>query len=249
MREADRLLPRAAPQVRVDHPPLDRPGAHDRHLDDEIVESPRPEPRQHRHLRAALDLEDADRVGCAERVVDDRVLGGDARQAIDGASRPRARDRARCERLADGREHAEAEHVDLEEAERVEVVLVPRDHRAARHRRRLDRRDVHERLGAEHEAADVDRQVARKALDGVRHREHLAHAPVARLEPAGRDALGVDLVELVPPRHERAEPVDLLERQPEDLAHLAQRALAAVGDDLAHHRGAIAAVACRRWPG
>ncbi len=245
----DRLLPGTPPQVRMHHSALDRSGPHDRDLDDEVVEAPRTQPGQHRHLRAALDLEDAHGVGRAESVVHARVLRGDRRQAIDGAlpasqdaleDRP-ARDRE-VQRLADRREHAQAEDIDLEEAERVEVVLVPGDHGAPRHRRRLDGSDVHERLRAEHEAPDVDRQVARIALDRVGHREHLADAQVLRLEPARRDALVVDLVELVPPRDQRAEAVHLLERQAEGLPHFAERALAAVRDDLAHHRGVVAAV-------
>src|ERR1019366_4222162 len=150
---------------------------------------------------------------------------------------PRPRE---VERLTDRRQHAEAEHVDLEEAERVEIVLVPGDHGSIAHRRRLHRRDVLERLGAEHEASHVNRQVTRASLQRVRHREHLANTDVLRIEAAGPDAIGVDLVELVPPRDERAESIDLLEGETEGLAHFAQSALAAVGYDLAHHRGAIA---------
>jgi hypothetical protein len=58
----DRLLALAAAQIGVDHVALDRAGAHDRHLDDEIVEAGGFQPRQHVHLRPALDLEDAERV-------------------------------------------------------------------------------------------------------------------------------------------------------------------------------------------
>ena len=51
------------------HVALDRARPHDRHLDDEIVEFLRLQPRQHGHLRAALDLEDAERIrrGCSMR--------------------------------------------------------------------------------------------------------------------------------------------------------------------------------------
>ena len=58
----------------MDHVALDRAGADDRDLDDEIVEALRLQARQHRHLRAALDLEDADGVGAAEHAVDGRIL-------------------------------------------------------------------------------------------------------------------------------------------------------------------------------
>ena len=46
------------------------PGPDDRDFDDEIVERLRPQPRQHRHLRAAFDLEDADRVGTRDHLID-----------------------------------------------------------------------------------------------------------------------------------------------------------------------------------
>jgi len=55
----DRFLARAPAQIGVHHVALDRPGTHDRDLDDEIVEFLGLQSRQHRHLGAALDLEDA----------------------------------------------------------------------------------------------------------------------------------------------------------------------------------------------
>ena len=64
------FLSLAAAQIGMDHVALDRPGPDDRHLDDEVVEFARLQPRQHAHLGAALDLEDAERVGAADHVVD-----------------------------------------------------------------------------------------------------------------------------------------------------------------------------------
>jgi hypothetical protein len=64
-------------QVRMDHAALDRPGPHDRDLDDEVVVAARQEARQHAHLRAALDLEHADGVGAADHVVGGLVVVGD----------------------------------------------------------------------------------------------------------------------------------------------------------------------------
>ena len=57
-------------QVGMNHAALDGTGPHDRHFDDEIVVIARLEPGQHRHLRPALDLEHADRVGLAQHVID-----------------------------------------------------------------------------------------------------------------------------------------------------------------------------------
>jgi hypothetical protein len=66
------------------HVALDRAGAHDRDLDDEIVEGARPEAWQHRHLRPALDLEHPDRIGTRQHVVDGGFLrrnGGEGERA------------------------------------------------------------------------------------------------------------------------------------------------------------------------
>ena len=58
----DRLLVVAPPQVGMNHPAGDRAGAHDADLDHQVVVVAGLEPGQHRHLRPALDLEDADGV-------------------------------------------------------------------------------------------------------------------------------------------------------------------------------------------
>ena len=228
------------------HPALDRPGSHDGDLDHEIVKLLRLEAREHRHLRAALDLEHADRVRALHGLVHLRILAGDRGERLDGVER-RARgiDEARVgvdelERLPDRGEHAEAEHVDLEEAELLDVVFVPRDDGSILHARRLDRRDVAERRGREHEAAHVDREVTREALERACDADDLLDARVLRIEPGLGDAGRRDAAVHV--HDEAGEPVELIGREAEDLADLAERALAAIGDDLAHHRGAVAAV-------
>lgn len=50
-------------------------GRTDGNLDDEIVEFPWLQARQHAHLRPALDLEDADRIGPADHVIDRPFVG------------------------------------------------------------------------------------------------------------------------------------------------------------------------------
>ncbi len=71
--------------------------------------------------------------------------------------------RHHVERAADGGQHAERQAVDLEQAQRIEVVLVPLDDGAVGHRGVLDRHHALEQAARDHEAADVLRQVARKA--------------------------------------------------------------------------------------
>src|SRR5437764_492495 len=63
---AAQSLPRL--QVRMDHAALDGTRPHDRHLDHQVVENLRLQPRQHGHLRTALDLEHAHRIGAADHV-------------------------------------------------------------------------------------------------------------------------------------------------------------------------------------
>ena len=67
------------------HAALDRPRPHDRDLDHQVVEAARLQARQHAHLRAALDLEHADRVGLADHVVGGRSSAGIVLHARNGA--------------------------------------------------------------------------------------------------------------------------------------------------------------------
>ena len=169
----DRLATRGAPDVRVHRATLDRAGADERDLDDEVVEAPRLEPGQRADLGPALDLEDADRVGPAQHVVDAGLLLGDRGQ------RPRlaAVLADQVERVLDGAEHAEAEQVELDQAHPRAVVLVPLQHRAALHPTALDGHHLADRPLGEHHAAGVDaqvpgrlQQVVREVDDGVGHR-------------------------------------------------------------------------------
>ena len=128
-REGDGLLAAAAAKIGVDHVALNGAGSDDGDLDDEIVETAGLEPRQHVHLRPALDLEHADRIRPAQHVVDDGVVARHRAErdilAVMGLQE--------SEGLADAGEHAKAEHVDLEQPERIEIVLVPFDDGAVLH--------------------------------------------------------------------------------------------------------------------
>jgi hypothetical protein len=69
----------------------------------------------------------------------------------------------RSQRAADGAEHAQRQQVDLQQAQRVEVVLVPLDDAAAFHRGVFHRHQPRELVARDDEAARVLRQVAREA--------------------------------------------------------------------------------------
>ena len=148
---AHRLLATAPAQVGMDHPPLDRPRPDDRHLDDEVVEAGWLEPRQHAHLRPALDLEHTDGVGPRHHLVDGRIL-----RRHGGERQPRPPRRLDLiERPVDGGEHSERQAIDFQNPQFVEVVLVPLDDRTARHRRRLDRHQIAQITTRHHHAADM----------------------------------------------------------------------------------------------
>jgi hypothetical protein len=74
-------FPAGAPvEIRMHHLPDDGAGTNDGDLDDDIVETHGFEARQRCHLRARFDLEDADRVGVLEHLVDGGIVLGEVRE-------------------------------------------------------------------------------------------------------------------------------------------------------------------------
>ena len=111
--------------------------------------------------------------------------------------------RDHVERAPDRRQHAEREAIDLEQAQRVEVVLVPLDDGAVLHRRVLDRHHALEQAARDDEAADVLRQVARKAHELARQRDQPHDERIVGIEARFADARGIDPA-AVPPREHAA---------------------------------------------
>ena len=152
-----RLVRRVFPQplppldVRMDGLALDRPRPHEGDLHHDVVERLGPGSEDRLHLRAALDLERADRV----RVPDLRERLGVVQRDPREVDRlvPLSRDPVHA--LLDRREHPEPEQVDLQEARVVAGVLVPLDELSPCHRRRLDRDELDQRAGRDHHPAGV----------------------------------------------------------------------------------------------
>ena len=150
--------------VRVHGLALDRPRPDERDLHRQVVEILGPRLQQALHLRAALDLEDADRVGRLDLLVDRLVVEPDARQVDRLAAQPRDP----VDALLDRREHPEPEQVDLQEAGVAAAVLVPLADLAAGHRRRLHGDEVDQRPRRDDHAARVLADVARQPGDLAR---------------------------------------------------------------------------------
>src|SRR5512144_1995112 len=93
------------------------------------------------------------------------------------------------ERLAQARQHAESEHVDLENTQRVEIVLVPLDEGAVVHRSIADRHHLVEPAARDDEAADMLGKMTWKAVDFARQRQDLAHTAAVRIEASASDGV------------------------------------------------------------
>src|ERR1700719_1609473 len=145
------------------------------------------------------------------------------------------------EGLAHAGQHAEREDVDLENMQRVEVVLVPCDDGAVPHRRVLDRHQLGQRAAGDHKAADMLREMPRKAdqLRGEVERE--AQGAVSGVEPGLAHPLIGDRV-VAPAPHDAGERSDDIDAETQDLADLADRRARAVADYGGGETGAVAAV-------
>ena len=96
------------------------------------------------------------------------------------------------DRLLDRVQHAEAEQVDLDDAEIGAVVLVPLHDDAPGHRRRLERHHLVEPPGGDHHAARVLAEVAGQVLDAQPELAEQAHPRSSGSKPARRSSSASD---------------------------------------------------------
>ncbi len=112
----------------MDEFPDDGSGADDGDFNDDVIKAARLHAGQGGHLGAALDLEGADGIGTLHEFVGGGIILRDT-GGIDGA--------ASCgtegEGVFNGCQHAEAEQIDLDDAEVFAVILIPLHDGAARH--------------------------------------------------------------------------------------------------------------------
>src|SRR5262245_54909170 len=160
------------------HVALDRTWPHDRHLDHQIVEVFWLQTRQHCHLRAAFYLKYAKRIRAAQHAVNGGVFGRNGSKRVPLAVMLVDQ----IKRLAQARQHAEAEHVDFQDTKRIEIVLVPFDESAVVHRRITNRHDFVESTAGNDESTDMLGKMARETGDLLLERNDLAHTPALRIE-------------------------------------------------------------------
>ena len=240
MRVAHGLPPETAVDVRMHHVARDRTGTNDRHLHDQVVEAGRTDTRQGRHLRTALNLEHADRVGTLDHAVGLGVVRRNLGEIERTAARPDGGGR-----FLQHRHHAQAQQVHLDNAEIRAILLVPLHHHAARHAGILERHDGIQVALANHHAAGMLPEMARQALDVEAEPQPVLDARVAAVEAGFLRLVEqvVVAVHVLEPADALREPPDHLFRESEHLAHLPHGALAAIGDDVSCHASPALAVA------
>ena len=143
--------------------------------------------------------------------------------------------------LAQRRQHAERQHVDLEKTERVEIVLVPLDHRAVVHRRVHHRRDLVEPVAGDDEAAAVLGQMAWKADQRLRHFERELEGRVGGIKPGRAHTILADRRCLLAPGGSVKSGDDIV-GEAEDLGRFADRRARAISDHRGGEAGALAPI-------
>ena len=132
--------------------------------------------------------------------------------------------------LSDAGQHPQSQNIDLQDAQRIDIILIPADDGAVLHRGVFNRHQFVQTALGDDKAADMLGQMARKALDFLDQLQGDAQAPVSGVEPDFREPL----------RHHRAlgpKPPDLAGHggkrifgQAHHAPHLAHRALAPIMD-------------------
>src|SRR4029453_3281974 len=147
----------------------------------------------------------------------------------------------KLECLAQACEHAQPEHINLENAERIEIILVPFDEGAVLHCAIADRHDLVESAAGDDEAADMLGEMAREGLDLDGKRTHFLHPRAVHVD-AGAHEFGGTTPPAAPAPDRGGKRADRVFGQSEDLADLADGGTAAIGDDGRGNAGMVAAI-------
>ena len=229
-------------------PPWIGPGPHDRDLDHQVVEVRGLQARQHRHLRARLDLEHADGVGALASCRRPRGLRRGMSCIVEAARRGMRRHRSSARRIAVSMPSASTSTLSSPSASRSSLShwITVRSAIAAF----STGTSRVEQAARDHEAADVLRQVAREADQLAGERDQPRDHRVVGIEAALRARRsGSDLRGRPTRRATSASRSTCAQVEAERLADVAQRALRPVGDHRRGQRGALAAVLARRCTG
>ena len=141
----------APPDIGLHHIALNRSGAHNRHLDHQIIKGPGPHPGQEVHLGPAFHLKDANRIRTAQHVIGGRIFLWDGRDPKILPLVPGHQIKG----FAQAAQHPKPQNIDLQNPQRVNVILVPADDRAILHRRVFDRGQLVQPPAGDDKAANM----------------------------------------------------------------------------------------------
>ena len=141
----------------------------------------------------------------------------------------------------DGREHPQRQTIHLEDAQCIQVVLIPLHDGAAGHAGIFDRHNLAQRQVGQNHAADMLRQMAGKAQDLARRDGSTAGRGGLRVE-ARLGQAEEQLVALGGMTDRIGQGVDPVERQAQCLADVPHGRTRPIGDQFGRHAGPIAAV-------
>ena len=155
------------------HVSLNRTGPNNGDLNDKTVIAPRFQPRQHRHFRPAFDLKDAHRIGLTNHVIDLFLPSG----MVASVNTLPERRSINSKHLRPRGQHSQGEAIDFEDAQIIEIILVPLNYRPPFHGGIFNRHEFVQRTSCNHHAADVLREMPRKPQQFVDKKcKWLAHA-------------------------------------------------------------------------
>src|SRR3974390_1947657 len=95
----------------------------------------------------------------------------------------------KVECLAQAGQHAKTKHIDFQDTQRIEIILVPFDEGAVVHRRIADRHDLVETAAGEDKTAELLEKMTGEAVDLGLQRRNLAHAPALWVEAGAGDRI------------------------------------------------------------
>src|SRR5690606_27169485 len=235
---ADLFISMPTAQVGMHHVPLDRAGADDGYFDDQVVELLWPQSGQHAHLGSGLDLEYAYGVGPADHLVGRLVIRRDGRQGQFAA----AVMANQVEAAAQRGEHAQGEDIHLEQADGVQIILVPLDHGAPFHGGIFYRHQAVQGLFGDDKAPRMLGQVPREADQLTAQGRYAVQYRTVGVETSLAQALGIGNA-IAPAAAAAGQRVHLIRRQAQRLADIADRPGSMVAADHRGQGGAAPAIA------
>ena len=140
------------------HIALNGTGANDGDFNDKIIKCARAHTRQEIHLRAALDLKDAECVRDTEHIIDFGVFLRNRRQCVRLAF-PRAQ---KMKGLADTGQHTEGEDINFQHTNFINIILIPLNDGAVCHGGILNRAHLIKTARCDNKAANMLREMPRK---------------------------------------------------------------------------------------